>query len=437
MLEFDVQNKFEAKIKVIGVGGAGNNAVNRMVEYGLTGVEFVAVNTDKQQLMQSKATYKIQIGEKITQGLGAGAQPEVGKRAAEESREDIAEILRGTNLVFVTAGMGGGTGTGAAPVVAEIARDLGALTVGVVTKPFRFEGPKRALNAERGIAELKAQVDSLVVVPNDRLLTIASKNTAVVEAFRLADDVLRQGVQGITDLITIPGLINVDFADVRTIMSARGMAHMGIGTARGDNGVLEAAKLAMSSPLLETTIDGANSLLINVSGSETLGILDVNAAAEHVLERCDPNVNVIVGAVIDETLQDMTRVTIIATGFENQFGVEVGPRNPNVTPEPEDPKNIPLQIPIFKSENRPQQQPSYPHRSVREEPRFAQPIRETPRASSPSVSAREEAPLAQDTPDEGVTQQQDQKVAERPMYRSDVPSFLRSQRTPNRDGSNS
>ena len=317
MIEFqnDVQDSF-ASIKVVGCGGGGNNAVNRMVDSGLRGVEFIAINTDRQALGTSSAQVKIQIGEKLTKGLGAGAIPEVGRRAAEESREEIASALKGADLVFITAGMGGGTGTGAAPIVAEIARDLGTLTIAVVTKPFNFEGKQRMKNAEAGIAELKQHVDTLVVIPNDRLLQVVNKGTSIIEAFRIADDVLRQGIQGISDLIAVPAMINLDFADVKTVMESGGMAHMGIGIGRGENKLVEAAKNAISSPLLETNIDGARAVLINVTGGEDISIVDINEAANLVMESADPDANIIFGAGIDETMGDEVRITVIATGFE-------------------------------------------------------------------------------------------------------------------------
>lgn len=316
MLEFENEQVQGAQIKVIGCGGAGNNAVNRMVEYGLRGVEFISVNTDRQALVQSKANQKLQIGEKLTKGLGAGAQPNVGRDAAEESREEIAKVIKGSDLVFITAGMGGGTGTGAAPVVAQIARDLGVLTIGVVTKPFLFEGRQRMLNAEKGVMELKAQVDTLVVIPNDRLLQIVGKNTSLPDAFRMADDILRQGISGISDLIAVPSLINLDFADVKTIMESRGMAHMGIGMGKGENRMLDAAKQAIQSPLLETTIEGATAVLINITGGASVGILEVNEAASLIAQAADPEANIIFGAGIDENFDDEVRITVIATGFE-------------------------------------------------------------------------------------------------------------------------
>ena len=318
MIEFqneELTSSF-ASIKVVGCGGGGGNAVNRMVEAGLRGVEFIAVNTDMQALNMSSAQTKIQIGEKVTKGLGAGAMPLIGRKAAEESREEIAQALRGADLVFVTAGMGGGTGTGCAPVVAEVAREMGALTIAVVTKPFAFEGKQRMKNAEDGIQVLKQGVDTLVVIPNDRLLQVVSKGTTMLEAFRIADDVLRQGIQGISDLIALPALINLDFADVKTVMESGGMAHMGIGTASGENRLVEAAKNAISSPLLETNIDGARALLINVTGGADISIVDINEAASLVMQEADPEANIIFGAGIDETMGDEVRITVIATGFE-------------------------------------------------------------------------------------------------------------------------
>ncbi|HZG61177.1 MAG TPA: cell division protein FtsZ [Anoxybacillus sp.] len=326
MLEFDTTVDQMATIKVIGVGGGGNNAVNRMIEHGVQGVEFIAVNTDAQALNLSKAPTKLQIGAKLTRGLGAGANPEVGKKAAEESKEQIEEVLKGADMVFVTAGMGGGTGTGAAPVIAQIARDLGALTVGVVTRPFTFEGRKRATQAAGGIAAMKEAVDTLIVIPNDRLLEIVDKNTPMLEAFREADNVLRQGVQGISDLIAVPGLINLDFADVKTIMSNKGSALMGIGIASGENRAAEAAKKAISSPLLETSIDGAQGVLMNITGGTNLSLYEVQEAADIVASASDPEVNMIFGSVINENLKDEIVVTVIATGFREDS--ETAPSKP-------------------------------------------------------------------------------------------------------------
>lgn len=319
MLEFDTSIDQLANIKVIGVGGGGNNAVNRMIEHGVQGVDFIAVNTDAQALNLSKAEYRLQIGNKLTRGLGAGANPEVGKKAAEESREQIEEVLRGADMVFVTAGMGGGTGTGAAPVIASIARDLGALTVGVVTRPFSFEGRKRQTQAIGGIAAMKEAVDTLIVIPNDKLLQIVDKSTPMLEAFREADNVLRQGVQGISDLIATPGLINLDFADVKTIMSDKGSALMGIGIATGENRATEAAKKAISSPLLETSIDGAKGVIMNITGGSNLSLFEVQEAADIVASASDEEVNMIFGSVINENLNDEIIVTVIATGFSDDI----------------------------------------------------------------------------------------------------------------------
>ncbi|MBQ3574765.1 MAG: cell division protein FtsZ, partial [Clostridia bacterium] len=319
MIEFEMEmnetNNFAA-IKVVGVGGAGTNAVNRMVDSGLQGVDFIAVNTDSQALALCEAGSKIQIGEKLTKGLGAGANPEVGQKAAEESREDIANAIKGSDLVFVTCGMGGGTGTGAAPVIAEIARDMGILTIGVVSKPFLFEGRQRMKNAEAGIERLKAHVDTLVVVPNDRLLSVVTKGTTMTEAFSIADDTLRQGIQGISDLIALPALINLDFADVRTVMQSRGLAHMGIGTGKGENRMVDAAKMAISSPMLETSIDGARAVLINITGGPDTSIIEINEAAQLITAAADEEANIIFGAGIDENMEDEVKITVIATGFE-------------------------------------------------------------------------------------------------------------------------
>jgi len=314
----DTGSGYLAVIKVVGVGGGGTNAVNRMVDAGLKGVEFIAVNTDAQALLMCDADVKLHIGGKVTKGLGAGANPEVGREAAEESRDDIREALKGADMVFVTAGKGGGTGTGGAPVIAELAREMGALTVGVVTKPFTFEGRKRASQAEAGIEALSKKVDTLIIIPNDRLLQVVEKRTSIIEAFKVADDVLRQGVQGITDLITVPGLINLDFADVRTIMHDAGSALMGIGLASGENRGVEAAKAAISSPLLESSIEGATGILLNISGPPDMGLFEVNEAAGVIANAADTDANVIFGAVIDESLGDQVRVTVIATGFDKE-----------------------------------------------------------------------------------------------------------------------
>jgi cell division protein FtsZ len=360
MLEFEMEMDSFATIKVIGVGGGGSNAVNRMIESGLQGVDFIAVNTDAQALHLSKADTRLQLGGKLTRGLGAGANPEIGKRAAEESKEQILEALQGADMVFITAGMGGGTGTGAAPVIAEIAKELGALTVGVVTRPFSFEGRKRSSHAAAGIAGLKEKVDTLIVIPNDRLLEIVDKNTPMLEAFREADNVLRQGVQGISDLIAVPGLINLDFADVKTIMSDKGSALMGIGIATGENRATEAARKAISSPLLETSVDGAQGVLMNITGGTNLSLYEVHEAAEIVSAASDLEVNMIFGSVINENLKDEIVVTVIATGFddsENMHGFQ-----------PERPVPTKLGQPVRVKNEEP----------IRETRKTAQPVQEEP-----------------------------------------------------------
>ena len=333
MLEFDTDINRFAEIKVIGVGGGGNNAVNRMITAGLQGIAFVTVNTDAQALHVSRACQKIQIGMKLTKGLGAGANPEIGAKAADESREELGRVLKGADMVFVTAGMGGGTGTGGAPIVAEVAKEMGALTIGVVTRPFAFEGRKRAMQAEKGIAELKSKIDTVITIPNDRLLQVVDKDTTIHEAFRIADDVLRQGVQGISDLIAIPGLINLDFADVKAILSNAGPALMGIGQATGKSRAADAACKAISSPLLETSIEGAKGVLLNITGGINLTLFEVNEAAGIITEAADPDANIIFGAVIDENLKEEIRVTVIATGFDQQwagFGVAPGKVQDNI-----------------------------------------------------------------------------------------------------------
>src|ERR687894_444301 len=309
-------HNYLAVIKVVGIGGGGVNAVNRMIEVGLKGVEFIAINTDAQALLMSDADVKLDIGRELTRGLGAGANPEVGRQAAEEHRDEIEEVLKGADMVFITAGKGGGTGTGGAPIVAEIAKSIGALTIGVVTRPFAFEGRQRATKAEVGISNLKEKVDTLIVIPNDRLLDVGDATTSVLEAFRMADEVLLQGVQGITDLITTPGLINLDFADVKAVMTDAGSSLMGIGQARGDNRAPEPTRAAISSPLPEASIDGARSVLINIAGGSDLGLFEANEAAKIVTEAAHPDANIILGAVVDDTLGDEVRVTVIAAGFD-------------------------------------------------------------------------------------------------------------------------
>ena len=324
-----------ANIKVIGVGGGGGNALNRMILDNLRGVEFIAINTDRQALEESKAEVKIQIGDKLTRGLGAGANPEIGECSAEESKAEIAETIKGADMVFITSGMGGGTGTGATPIIAEISKEMGILTVAVVTKPFPFEGKRRMIQAEKGIDRLKDNVDTIITIPNEKLLQVVEKDTSVEEAFFMTDNILRQGVQGISDLITIPGLVNLDFADVKTIMLDTGIAHMGIGRASGENRAAEAARQAIHSPLLETSIEGAKSVLLNITGGSDLGIFEVNEAADLVFQSADPDANIIFGAVIDDNLENEIRITVIATGFENaKPGFLLDPDEAAISKEP-------------------------------------------------------------------------------------------------------
>ena len=440
MLEFEQEMAPGASIKVVGCGGAGNNAVNRMVEYGLRGVEFVAINTDRQALSSSKAENKIQIGAKLTRGLGAGAKPEIGKAAADESKDEISKMLEGSDLVFITAGMGGGTGTGAAPIVAQIAREMGILTIGVVTKPFLFEGRQRMLNAEKGIMELKAQVDTLVVIPNDKLLQIVGKNTSLPDAFRMADDVLRQGIQGISDLIAVPALINLDFADVKTIMQSRGMAHMGIGLGKGENRMVEAAKQAISSPLLETSIDGAKAVLINITGGNSIGILEVNEAASLIAQAADAEANIIFGAGIDETYDDEVRITVIATGFEGaEYKVPqskpaekpVQVSRPAAVREDGVSERIPSWVREDRSSAARSARPAVEEEIEEEEAPAEEPVEET-------VEAELQAPVYEELTQQPVRPMRGQRIfgedndipeapaqAARRSYSNDVPSFLR------------
>lgn len=340
-----------ANLKVVGVGGGGSNAVNRMVEAGIKGVDFIAINTDAQALNMSLAPCKLQIGQNLTRGLGAGANPEVGQKAAEESRDEILEHLKGADMVFITAGMGGGTGTGGAPVVAQAAKEVGALTVGVVTKPFSFEGRRRMNVALQGIENLKNNVDTLIVIPNDRLLQVVPRDASILDAFRIADDVLRHGVQGISDLVCVPGLINLDFADVRTIMMDTGSALMGIGVGHGENRAIEAAKQAIASPLLEASIDGAKGVLVNITGGPDLGLFEVNAACEIIVQAADPDANIIWGAVISNDLQDTVQVTVIATGFDGQKRASSKPRElPRI--EKVDTSEL-LEVPVFLRRQKP------------------------------------------------------------------------------------
>src|SRR5918999_150999 len=347
----DSVSNYLAVIKVVGVGGGGTNAVNRMINSGLSGVEFIAVNTDAQSLQMTDADMKIHIGEKLTRGLGAGADPKLGMEAAEESKADIEEALRGADMVFVTAGKGGGTGTGAAPVIAKQAREAGALTVGVVTRPFAFEGRRRSTYAEEGIKRLKENVDSLIIIPNDRLLQVADKRTSMMEAFKMADDVLRAGVQGITDLITVPGLINLDFADVRTIMQNSGSALMGMGESSSENRGSESAKMAISSPLLEASIEGATGIILNITGGPDLALFEVNEAAEIVHNAAHQDANLIFGAVIDENNGDRVSVTVIATGFDQRMATaQRRTERPAAEPREEEtaaPEGDVLDVPAF------------------------------------------------------------------------------------------
>ena len=334
MFEFDAMEQV-ADIKVIGVGGGGSNAINRMINAGITGVEFIATNTDAQALALSNAKLKIQIGDKLTKGLGAGANAQIGMKAAEEDRDKIAEVLDGADMVFVTAGMGGGTGTGGAPIVAEVAKSGNALTVAVVTKPFTFEGRRRMLQAEEGIKNLKSKVDTIIIIPNDRLLQVVDQHTSIIDAFKIADDILRQGVQGISDLITVPGLVNLDFADVRTIMTDAGTAMMGIGIGTGENRAASAAEAAISSPLLETRIEGARGVLINITGGPDLSLYEINKACEIIYNNSSPEANIIFGAVINEDMKDEVRVTVIATGFNEEEKVAPKPKEiSNITKVP-------------------------------------------------------------------------------------------------------
>jgi len=364
----DLVPSIGAKIKVIGVGGGGGNAVNRMIASSVSGVEFWSINTDAQALAQASSINRLQMGQKLTRGLGAGGNPAIGQKAAEESRDEIAMALENTDLVFITAGMGGGTGTGAAPIVAEVAKEMGALTVGVVTRPFTFEGRRRTSQAEEGIAALQSRVDTLIIIPNDKLLAVISEQTPVQEAFRVADDILRQGVQGISDIITVPGLVNVDFADVRAVMADAGSALMGIGVGSGKSRAREAAIASISSPLLESSIEGARGVVFNITGGSDLTLHEVNAAAEIIYEVVDPNANIIFGAVIDDRMQGEIRITVIATGFTGETQAQQAPkatsiRRPTPPPpagpssQPPDPKAKPhpggLDIPEFLQRRRP------------------------------------------------------------------------------------
>jgi len=439
VLEFDNTevNSF-ASIKVVGVGGAGTNAVNRMVEANIQGVEFIAINTDLQALNMSKADVKVQIGEKITKGLGAGAKPEVGTQAAEENREDIANIVKGADLVFVTCGMGGGTGTGAAPVIAGIARDMGILTIGVVSKPFMFEGKQRMRNADNGIEQLKGKVDTLVVVPNDRLLQVVTKGTTMTDAFRQADDTLRQGIQGISDLIAVPSLINLDFADVRTVMQSGGLAHMGIGVGKGENRMVDAAKQAVESPMLETSIDGARAVLINITGGKDTSILDINEAATLITQAADPEANIIFGAGIDESLEDEVHVTVIATGFEKTPFASV---RPSVNEDPVMTARPVAAAPVQRETPRPapvSETPEVPN--FVNQPRYVMPNREERRSSlygerpagyESSRAARQQPAEQNELPAQAAQAERDPFYDEDPFEEAEQPA---EKKTPNRRG---
>lgn len=402
-----------AQIKVVGVGGGGNNAVNRMIAEGLGGVEFIAVNTDNQALMLSKSKTRVRIGDKLTRGLGAGGNPEIGRKAAEESADELYEVLRGADMIFIASGMGGGTGTGASPIVAQIAKELGALTIGVVTRPFTFEGAKRQQSAEAGIEALKSQVDTLIVIPNDRLLQIASKNATLQQAFSLADDVLRQGIQGISELITVPALINLDFADVRTIMSEGGAALMAVGRASGDERARKAAEAAISSALLDVTIDGARGILFNITGGTDLSLFEVNEAAAIIKDSAHPEVNLIFGAQVDESMGDDVRVTVIATGFEHTSRVQRKLENTQQsTFRPQQQQPVQRQQP-------PQQQQSAPRQPMQQ---YSTP--QPPAAPPPQERMQQEAP----PPPAPKPQQEQYAPREYDQDNIEIPTFLRKRR---------
>ena len=425
MFEQDYETANFAQIKVIGVGGAGCNAINRMVQYGLRGVEFIAVNTNRQALYLSKSETKIQIGEKLTRGLGAGADPEIGRKAADESREMLSEAIKGADMVFITAGMGGGTGTGAASIVAECAKELGVLTVGVVTKPFTFEGKVRMRNAEIGIAALKPIVDTLITIPNDKLIDLVGR-ASLPDALRVADDVLRQGIQGISDLIAVPAMINLDFADVKTIMKEKGLAHMGIGSANGEKRAAEAARQAIESPMLETSINGARGVLMNITGGPDLSLLEVNEAAEIIAESADPEANIIFGADIDEAMGDSLRITVIATGFESERTIPQAPAGSmfgggsiftqSAFQQQQQQQAAPFQPSPFRTGAQPQQQ------------RQPQPFNSAAYAPRRPVAAEEPAPEAAPLGSDAAFGESDLRrdYNEKPKNKLDVPAFLRN-----------
>ncbi|HLS63264.1 MAG TPA: cell division protein FtsZ [Ruania sp.] len=412
-----------AVIKVVGIGGGGVNAVNRMIEVGLKGVEFIAINTDAQALLMSDADVKLDVGRELTRGLGAGADPEVGKKAAEDHAEEIEEVIRGADMVFVTAGEGGGTGTGGAPVVAKIARSLGALTIGVVTRPFTFEGRRRGVQADAGIDALRAEVDTLITIPNDRLLSISDRNVSVLDAFKSADQVLLSGVQGITDLITTPGLINLDFADVKSVMQGAGSALMGIGSARGDDRAVQASELAISSPLLEASIDGAHGVLLSIQGGSDLGLFEIHEAARLVQEAAHPEANIIFGAVIDDALGDEVRVTVIAAGFDS------GAPQSSARPEPAARATPPAQGAPAAA---PAVPPAQPAEQVPQQQQPARPVPTSAPSPEPAVSTeppRQPVPVAQSAPpNQGAPVEVPHVFDEEPRRRDDdldVPDFLK------------
>ena len=444
MFEPDFDNTSFAQIKVIGVGGAGCNAINRMVQYGLRGVEFIAINTDKQALFLAKAPTKIQIGEKLTKGLGAGADPEVGRKAADESREQIMDALRGTDMAFITAGMGGGTGTGATSIVAECAKELGILTIAVVTKPFTFEGKVRMRNAEIGIASLKPAVDTLITIPNDKLIDLVGR-ASLPDALRVADDVLRQGIQGISDLIAVPAMINLDFADVKTIMREKGLAHMGIGNASGEKRAAEAARQAIESPLLETSINGARGVLMNITGGPDLSLLEVNEAAELIGENVDPEANIIFGADIDEAMGDALRITVIATGFDRPDRVSsiqgvpgFGAFSTFRSPYGSTGMGANQQQPMAQPQPQPQPYPTQPQpQPYPTQPQYQQPMRQPQSQQYASASYAPRRPIMTDEPVAAPVPQQRQEPVfsendirrdyqEKPKSKLDVPAFLRN-----------
>lgn len=398
MTEFGPGESF-AQIKVVGVGGGGGNAVNRMISEGLGGVEFIAVNTDNQALMLSQAKMRVRIGDKLTRGLGAGGNPEIGRKAAEESQDELYEVLRGADMVFIACGMGGGTGTGAAPIIAQISKELGALTIGVVTKPFTFEGARRGQTAEAGIETLKNEVDTLIVIPNDRLAQIADKRATLQQAFSLADDVLRQGIQGISELITVPALINLDFADVRTIMSEGGAALMAVGRATGDDRARASAEAAISSSLLDVTIDGARGILFNITGGADMTLFEINEAAAIIKESAHPDVNLIFGAQIDETMGDEVRITVIATGFEQSRAA----------------KNILTRTPV--QQPRPQQRPAQPSQPVQQPVQQDEPRQQQPQ--QPQFAPPQQQPQQSPPPQQPVVYDEDD---------IEIPTFLRKRR---------